>query len=191
VVATVAFFFLAGESDAWHTSYGLIAVPAIAWAAGAGFALAQARVAALRGPLVVGVVLASVVGYGFGRHGWRTPREAIESLDAAKALLDRIAPGAPLFVVSDGDPKMFWYLDRRGEIVPQTAVQERLGSMSPPPAVAARRGTPGASVLVDDTLGDGQAQAGWCRGPTSAVLSTVVLIGRVRRSTLRALDSPR
>ncbi len=127
-VATVAFFFLAGESAAWHTSYGLIAVPAIAWAAGAGFDLVQARAPALRGPLAVGVVVASVVGYGFWRtRGWRTPREAIESLDLAKALLDQHAPGAALFVVSDGDPKMFWYLDRRGEIVPPSVGRERLG----------------------------------------------------------------
>lgn len=137
VLAAVAFFFLAGESAAWHTSYGLIAVPAIAWSAGVGLEALTRLAPSLQRPLAVGLLLSSVVGYGYWRtRGWRTPRQSAESFALAKADLDRRAPRAPLLVVSDGDPKLFWYLDRRGESVPAAVLAARLAVPPWPAAIA-------------------------------------------------------
>lgn len=67
-VAAILFFFLAGESAAWHDSYGATAVPALALGTGAAVDRLVPRVAPRWRLAVLALLLVTLPAYG----AWRT-----------------------------------------------------------------------------------------------------------------------
>ena len=116
-IASVIFFFLAGDFAAIHTSYGMVAVPAIALGAGFGVDrfLATRR---YRTALLVSLIGCTCY-YGWWRtRRWFAPKDAaVPYLQAATDLNRLTGSGERIAIVSDGDPKGLWFLDRRGWIV--------------------------------------------------------------------------
>jgi MFS family permease len=116
-IASVIFFFLAGDSAAHHTSYGMIAVPAIAL--GAAFGVDRFLAAARYRTALLVSLIACTCYYGW----WRTRRwfaakdAAIPYLQAASDLNRLTGSEEQIAIVSDGDPKGLWFVDRRGWVV--------------------------------------------------------------------------
>ena len=123
LASAVLFFFLGGEVAAWHGYYGLVMVPSIALLAGAAYGHLERRVpprAAVAVFATACVVLAGWVVYR--TRTWYGPPALAEQYAAAKAAADgALEKGGRLAVVSDGDPKVLWYLDRNGWVFPWDA----------------------------------------------------------------------
>jgi len=117
-VAAVVFFFLAGSTAAWHLSYGLIAVPPIVFAAAFGVQALLEGAPDARGRAVLAALLLLVAGYGVwrGRAWFAAAGQPAPSADARAALDARLAPDQRILVLSSGDPKLLWYLDRKGPV---------------------------------------------------------------------------
>jgi Dolichyl-phosphate-mannose-protein mannosyltransferase len=119
-VCAIAFFFIAGRAAAWHFSYGLVAVPPIVFASAVG---AQELLACAPGPrsraVLLGVCLAAVVFYGSWRaRKWFAAAAVAPAITPMKEALDaRLPAGERVLVLSGGDPKLLWYLDRKGPVV--------------------------------------------------------------------------
>ncbi len=118
--AALVFLFLGGWVAAWHNSYGAMAAPPLALAAGWGAQELLARVCrpGLRAGLAAALcVVAAAYGLHRSRRWLERPEEA-PLFEAARRPLDERLPGRrPLVVVSDGDPKALWYLDRKGFVL--------------------------------------------------------------------------
>lgn len=108
--ATVlAYVFLCGDSGAHHDYYGVVLLPAlclmIAWAA--------SQLVALRRALVVLTALAAMaVGWQWSRARRWWP--AHEPEWAALTAFSRAELGARGVVFSEGNPRLFWFTERRG-----------------------------------------------------------------------------
>ncbi len=119
-IAAVAFFFIAGSTAAWHWSYGLIAVPPVAFAAAGGV---QELLKVIQGTrmraTVLGVALVVVTAYGSWRaRKWFAAAAVPAQFEAMRTAVDaRLGAGERLLVLSGGDPKLLWYLDRKGPVV--------------------------------------------------------------------------
>ncbi|PTL84606.1 glycosyltransferase family 39 protein [Vitiosangium sp. GDMCC 1.1324] len=138
-IAAVIFFFLGGESAAWHTSYGLVAVPAVVLSAGAAV---DALLSRARRPIwfqVVAVGLVLVAAFGLWRtRSWFSPSNAAAPFEEAKQRLDGVLEtGARVLVLSDGDPKLLWYLDRKGWVVGADVARQWFGEEHSQPLAAA------------------------------------------------------
>lgn len=118
-VASVVFFFVAGHTAAWHFSYGLIAVPPLAFASAVGAQLLLERVPGAwgRATLVVGILC--IADYGAWRaRNWFAAANQLVPIQEVKAAVDAHLPSDErLLVVSGGDPRWLWYLDRKGPLV--------------------------------------------------------------------------
>jgi Dolichyl-phosphate-mannose-protein mannosyltransferase len=119
-VSAVVFFFIAGNTAAWHFSYGLLGVPALAFAAAAGAQRLLDRVPGQRSRAVLlGVVLLAVAAYGPWRaRQWFAAAAVVPPIETMRKAVDsRLPQGDRVLVVSGGDPKVLWYLDRKGPVV--------------------------------------------------------------------------
>jgi hypothetical protein len=138
-ISAIVFFFLGGESAAWHTSYGLVAVPAVVLSAGAAVdaLLARARSTVWLHVTAVGLVL--VAAFGLWRtRSWFSPSEASVPFEEAKQRLDGVsAADERMVVISDGDPKVLWYLDRKGWVLGADIAGQWFGEGHKPPRMAA------------------------------------------------------
>jgi hypothetical protein len=119
-LAALAFLFLGGWVAAWHNSYGVMVTPPLSLAAGWGsqHLLGRVRHGFARGALAIGL-WAAIAGYGLHRsHRWLARPEEAPLFMAAKQRLDEHLTDRDLVVViSDGDPKALWYLDRKGFVL--------------------------------------------------------------------------
>lgn len=144
-LAALVFLFLGGWVAAWHNCYGAMVVPPLSLAAGWGAQQMASRLShrGLRGALLA-VLSTAAAGYGLHRtHRWLTRPAEAPLFTAAKQRLDEWLGGRKdlLVVISDGDPKALWYLDRKGFVLSEKE-GEWLRSAQPPPP---------RSVLVDLT----------------------------------------
>jgi 4-amino-4-deoxy-L-arabinose transferase-like glycosyltransferase len=116
LLAAIAFFFLAGESAAWHTVYGIIAVPSLCLAAGAAVDALSARLPRRIGAVAVALLVASTPAWAFFRtKNWFTRQGSAAPFDAAKAALDGARPKEDrVLLLSNGNPRALWLLDRKG-----------------------------------------------------------------------------
>jgi hypothetical protein len=140
-VSAVAFCFIAGDTAAWHFSYGLLAVPALAFAAAVGTQRLLDRVPGQRSrALLLGVGLVLVTAYGPWRaRKWFAAAAVVPPSKAMRTAVDtRLPPGERVLVVSGGDPKLLWYLDRKGPVIG--------GDVAP---WLTRTGVPPAAVAID------------------------------------------
>ncbi|HYV46696.1 MAG TPA: hypothetical protein VFA20_17650, partial [Myxococcaceae bacterium] len=116
LASAALFFFLGGEVAAWHGYYGLVIVPPVALLAGAAYGHLERRVPPRATAAACAACCLALAGWVlFRTRTWYGPRELAGQYRVAKAAADRaLAKGARLAVVSDGDPKVLWYLDRTG-----------------------------------------------------------------------------
>ncbi|OJH42446.1 hypothetical protein BON30_04430 [Cystobacter ferrugineus] len=139
VISANVFFFLGGESAAWHTSYGLVAVPAVVLSAGVAVdaLLSRARSRVWHHVATVGLLL--VAAFGLWRtRSWFSPSDAAVAFEEAKQRHDEVsAADARVLVLSDGDPKVLWYLDRKGWVMWPDAVEQWIGEGHGAPRTAA------------------------------------------------------
>jgi 4-amino-4-deoxy-L-arabinose transferase-like glycosyltransferase len=119
-LGAVAFFFVAGDTAAWHFSYGLLAVPALALAAPVGVQRLLSRIPGERiRAAILGAALVAAAAYGPWRaRKWLAAAAVVPPTDAMKTAVDvRLAAGERVLVLSGGDPKLLRYLDRKGPVV--------------------------------------------------------------------------
>lgn len=116
LVSAVLFFFLGGEVAAWHGYYGLVMVPSIALLAGAAYWRLEQRFSRAQATALGAACAVALAGWVVYRtRHWYGPPALAEQYVAAKAAADgALAKDGRLAVVSDGDPKVLWYLDRNG-----------------------------------------------------------------------------
>jgi Dolichyl-phosphate-mannose-protein mannosyltransferase len=118
-VSAVAVFFIAGSTAAWHFSYGLVAVPALVFASAVGVQELLRRLPGARSRmaiLAVGMLLVTVYGPWRARK-WFAAAAVHPPTEALRTALDaRLPADERVLVVSDGDPKLLWYLDRKGPV---------------------------------------------------------------------------
>jgi len=138
LASAVLFFFLGGEVAAWHGYYGLVMVPSIALLAGAAYGHLERRVPPRAAAAACAACCAVLAGWAvFRTRTWYGPPALAEQYQAAKAAADRaLAKDARLAVVSDGDPKVLWYLDRTGWVFGWEAACEWAGQRAPPLVLA-------------------------------------------------------
>lgn len=116
----LAFLFLAGFQASHHLYYGVLVTPAVALGAGAGFDRWSPRLGRHR-TWAMGALCAGILAYAPLRCGhWFPVAGADAPLRAAAQELDRRAPDRRVLVVSRGDPKLLWFLDRKGWIGPSS-----------------------------------------------------------------------
>lgn len=135
-LSAVVCFFIAGSTAAWHFSYGLVAVPPLALAAAMGFQRLLTRVPGARGrAAILGAALVAAAAYGPWRtRKWFAAAAVVPPIDAMKAAVDpRLATDERVLVLSGGDPKLLWYLDRKGRVVGGN-LGAWLGPTAPSPA---------------------------------------------------------
>lgn len=118
-VASVVFFFAAGHTAAWHFSYGLIAVPAVAFASTLGAQLLLDRLPGVWSRAVLAIAILCIADYGVWRaRKWFATANEVLPIQELRAALDaRLPAGQRVLVLSGGDPRLLWYLDRKGPVV--------------------------------------------------------------------------
>lgn len=144
-VATVAFFLLAGFAASHHFYYNVVAVPAVALLGAGTVEQVLERVSRTRGAWLERPALAALwvalIAYGLWRtRGWFPKAHAEEPYIAARRALDKDAPGAQVLVLSRGDPKLLWFLDRKGRIGSARHEVRWLAARAPKPRVVALDG---------------------------------------------------
>jgi Dolichyl-phosphate-mannose-protein mannosyltransferase len=149
--ASVVFFFAAGHTAAWHFSYGLMAVPPIAFASTVGVQLLVERLpgAWSRAILAVGILCIADYGVWRARNWFATANEAVPIEEIRTTLDTHLPAGERVLVLSGGDPRLLWYLDRKGPVVGGDITPWLARSEHRPAAVAidsiAVRGSAGAA----------------------------------------------
>jgi hypothetical protein len=175
-LSAVIFFFLGGESAAWHTCYGLIAVPPLALIAGSAAQDLLTRVPHWKWAVLL-LSCALVAGYGVWRtsHWFASTESSLPFQDAKRSLDSRLAQQDRILVISDGDPKLLWYLDRKGWLRNSNVIEwlKEIGDRRPP-AVAIDRTRPRRPMQAGDPLAafgyseifrDEETVEIWARGP--------------------------
>src|SRR6202011_3155996 len=105
-----------------HPYYGIPVVPAIAVLAAIEFASWIRKWPKLH-PYLLGALLLSAPAYTLWRtsHFFPQPR-IVQSLEEAKRAVDLARPPADKATVfSDGNPRLFWFFDRKGWLDPVDA----------------------------------------------------------------------
>ena len=121
-IATLIYLGLAGISAAWHPYYGIPAVPAIAVIAAIELASWSRRWPKLS-PYLLGALLLAAPAYTVWRTShWFPQRSLVKSLGDARRAVDSARPPSDRATVfSGGNPRLFWFFDRKGWLDPVEA----------------------------------------------------------------------
>jgi hypothetical protein len=118
-IGALIYLLLAGDAAAWHPYYGIPAVPAIALLAAIEVESWIQRWAVLHRYLL-GSVLLCAASYSVWRTWHWFPKLSLtQPYEAAKRAADAASePAARATVFSGGNPRLFWFFDRKGWLDP-------------------------------------------------------------------------
>jgi hypothetical protein len=121
-IAALIYLCLAGNTAAWHPYYGIPAVPAIAVIAAIELASWIRKWPKLN-PYLFGALLLSAPAYTVWRTShWFPRRSLVQSLEEARRAVDLARPpNDRTTVFSGGNPRLFWFFDRKGWLDPVEA----------------------------------------------------------------------